>query len=61
MGIAERQTPTITSHFVVGGYADWIMLGYSALAIVALAAVYFASGGPGTTETWQSQQYYRDK
>jgi hypothetical protein len=27
------------------------MLGYAAFAIIALAAIYFASGGPGVTES----------
>jgi hypothetical protein len=35
----------------VGGYDRWIVLGYAAFAIVALAAVSFASGGPGFSET----------
>jgi hypothetical protein len=35
----------------VGGHDSWIVLGYAAFAIVALAAVYFASGGPGFSET----------
>ncbi len=39
------------SHLVVGGYNRRIMLGYVAFAIVALAAAYFAYGGPGFTES----------
>ena len=35
----------------VGGYHRRIVLGYAAFAIVALATVYFASGGPGFSET----------
>jgi len=35
----------------VGGYDRRIVLGYAAFAMVALAAVYFASGGPGFSET----------
>ena len=41
----------IRSQLGVGGYDRRIMLGYVAFAIVALAAVYFASGGPGLTES----------
>jgi hypothetical protein len=41
----------IRSQLAVGGYDRRIMLGYVAFAIVALAAVYFASGGPGVTES----------
>jgi hypothetical protein len=40
----------IRSHLAVGGYDRRIMLGYVAFAIVALTAVYFASGGPDVTE-----------
>jgi hypothetical protein len=40
----------IRSQLAVRGYDRRITLGYVALAIVALAAVYFASGGPGITE-----------
>jgi uncharacterized membrane protein len=35
----------------VGGYDRRILLGYAAFAMVALAAIYFASGGPGFSET----------
>ena len=35
----------------VGGHDSWIVLGYAAFAIVALTAVYFASGGSGFSET----------
>ena len=35
----------------VGDYDRRIVLGYAAFAIVALAAVYFASGGSGFSET----------
>ena len=41
----------IRSHLAVRGYDRRIMLGYVVFAIVALAAVYFASGGPGITES----------
>jgi hypothetical protein len=35
----------------VGDYDRRIALGYAAFAVVALAAVYFASGGSGFSET----------
>ena len=35
----------------VGDYDHRIVLGYAAFAIIALAAVYFASAGPGFSET----------
>jgi hypothetical protein len=41
----------IRSHLAVGGYDRRIILGYVAFAVVALAAVYFACGGPGVTES----------
>jgi hypothetical protein len=44
------QQAAVRSHLVVGGYDRRIILGYVAFAIVALAAVYFASSGPGFTE-----------
>lgn len=50
MEFAERRTPAVPSHFAARGYDGWIMLGYAAFAIIALAAIYFASGGPGVTE-----------
>jgi hypothetical protein len=34
----------------VGGYDRRIVLGYTAFAIVVLATVYFASGGPGFSD-----------
>lgn len=34
----------------VGGYGHRIVLGYFALAIIALFAAYFASSAPGVTE-----------
>jgi hypothetical protein len=40
----------IRSHLAVRNYDGLIMLGYVALAIVAIALLYFASGGPGVTE-----------
>ena len=38
-------------HTIASGYDRRIVLGYAALAIVALAAVCFASGGPGITKS----------
>ena len=51
MEFAERRTPAVPSQFAARGYDGWITLGYVAFAIIALAAIYFASGGPGVTET----------
>jgi hypothetical protein len=46
----------------VGGYDRGVVLGYAAFALVALAAVYFASVGPASAKpNAQSQQYYLDK
>jgi hypothetical protein len=44
------QQAALRSQLAVGGYDRRIMLGYVAFAIVALAAVYFASGGSGFSE-----------
>jgi hypothetical protein len=41
---------SIRSHLIARNSDSWIMLGYVAFAIVALAAIYFASAGPGVTE-----------
>jgi hypothetical protein len=49
MQFVERTA--IQSHLAVVDYDRRIMLGYVVFAIVALVAVYFASGGPGVTET----------
>ena len=40
----------IRSHLAVRNYDGLIMLGYVAIAIVAIAVLYFASSGPGVTE-----------
>jgi hypothetical protein len=40
----------IRSHFAVRNYDGLIMLGYVALAIVAITVLYIASSGPGVTE-----------
>ena len=32
------------------GYDGWITAGYAILGLIALAALYFASGGPGDGE-----------
>ena len=45
------QQATNRSHLAVSGCDRRVLLGYAAFAIVALAAVYFASGGPGFSET----------
>ena len=45
------QRTAIQSHLAVGDYDRRIILGYVVIAIVALIAVYFASGGSGVTET----------
>ena len=39
----------IRSHLAIRNYDGLIMLGYIASAIVAIAVLYFASGGPGVT------------
>jgi hypothetical protein len=39
----------IRSHLAVDGNDRFMMLGYLVFAVVALGAVYFASGGPGVT------------
>jgi hypothetical protein len=49
MEIANRTA--IQSQLAVRNYNSLIMLGYVALAIVAIAALYFASSGPGITDT----------
>ncbi len=48
MGIIEQRTHLVPSHFatISGG---WIVLGYVAFAVAALAAIYLGSGGPGTS------------
>jgi hypothetical protein len=38
------------SHSAVRSNDRWILLGYLAFAILAIIAIYFASGGPGVTE-----------
>ena len=40
----------IRSRWAVRNYDDLIMLGYVALAIVAITVLYIASSGPGVTE-----------
>jgi hypothetical protein len=41
---------TIHSHLAVRNYDGLIMLGYVAIAIVAIAVLYIAYTGPGVTE-----------
>jgi len=40
----------LQSHLSIRNYDHWILLGYVAFAILAITAIYFASGGPGITE-----------
>ncbi len=49
MDIAQR-THAIPSHFTIRGHNGWIVLGYVACAVIALAAIYFGSVGPGTSD-----------
>jgi len=49
MEIAEH-TASISSSSAVRSYDGWVILRYAACAAIALAAIYLASGGPGTTE-----------
>ena len=48
MAIAEHTV--LQSHLAIRSYDRWILLGYVAFAILAIAAIYFASGRPGITE-----------
>jgi hypothetical protein len=48
MAIAEHTA--FRSHLAVRSNDRWILLGYLALAILAIAAIYFASTQPGFTE-----------
>ena len=38
------------SRSTVRGHDAWIIFGYAALSIVAIAAIYLAAGGPGASE-----------
>ena len=40
----------LQSYLSIRNYDHWILLGYVAFAILAITAIYFASGGPGITE-----------
>jgi hypothetical protein len=40
----------VRSHSTARDYDGWIMFGYAAVSIVAIAAIYLAVGGPGTGE-----------
>ena len=42
----------IRSHSTVRNRDGWIMLGYAVLSIAAIAAIYFAAGGPGVSEAY---------
>jgi hypothetical protein len=47
----EITDPTaVRSHLAVRNYDRLIVLGYVAIAIVAIAVLYIASSGPGITE-----------
>jgi hypothetical protein len=48
MDIADHTA--IRSHLASHSYGGWIGLGCVAFVIVAIAALYFASGGPGVAE-----------
>ena len=48
MAIAEHTASR--SHLASNRYGWWIFWGYLALAVLAIAAIYFASGQPGFTE-----------
>jgi hypothetical protein len=48
MTITEQTV--LKSHLPIRNYDNWILLGYVAFAILAIIAIYFASGGPGVTE-----------
>jgi hypothetical protein len=40
----------LQSHLAIRSFDRGILLGYVAFAILAITAIYFASGGPGVTE-----------
>jgi hypothetical protein len=40
----------VRSRSTVRDYDGWIIFGYAVLSIVAIAAIYLAAGGPGTSE-----------
>ena len=48
MAIAEQAASR--SHLASHSYDRWILVGYLAFAILAIAAIYFASGQPGFTK-----------
>ena len=45
-----EHTHTASSVQATRGYEGWIIAGYGILGAIALAALYFASGGPGNGE-----------
>jgi hypothetical protein len=45
MQVAER-----APYSAVHSFDRWIVVGYTAFALLALAAIYFASGGPSVTQ-----------
>ena len=48
--MASTKHTAFRSHLAVRSNDRWILLGYVALAILAIAAIYFASTQPGFTE-----------
>ena len=40
----------VRSHATTRDHDGWIMFGYAALAIVAIAAIYLGASGPGASE-----------
>ncbi len=48
MAMVERRAG-IPLEFPARSHDGWIVIGYVALALIALAAIYWASGGPGTS------------
>ena len=47
---SPASTSTFQSPAVSRSYDGWIILGYAAFAVVASAAMYLASGGPGLSD-----------
>ncbi|MGY4285519.1 hypothetical protein ACVWXO_004739 [Bradyrhizobium sp. LM2.7] len=49
MDIAQHPS-AVASQYAVRNLDGWIVIGYAAFAVVALVAIYFASGGPGIAD-----------
>lgn len=49
MDIAQHPS-AIASQYAVRNLDGWIIIGYAAFVVVALVAIYFASGGPGIAD-----------